>query len=548
MTRNQPTMNIPPNASPPGRVKGMALIIALILLTILTILGVASMSSVVMQERMAGNVNLQAIAFQAASAGITEALTYSDQDTWEGACDFGSTTSDEWQSDWFAEVVFPVAGLSDDTRVVFRHKVGCFLPNPIPEDWEELDSYPMELLVLSQGEVQRFSGGSVQEVLSRREVEVKVTPGAGTGDCLFTIGPIAPGGMDSNIGKGKNFIVQGEDPGGCPIQFAESGDHQEFIDNLSKGSSRVGNWRPTEPGITHAPLRSPWSEPLLLARAMNAIKIGIRAYNGWSVGYTSPPEDATLPATNPFAECAGSLWTGNQSSSPQAPVGASRPANQWVHYLAGGLNISGAAAGTPRGLYIIEGNVSIGGNRPYEADLVVLGGHFNANGLGHSESAGLIQLHNLATRYWDAPGNPNNTRRAQPTWCTDDSSCGTALASMEQNTYFNIDGGGTATLTAEQCDLIQTRWQNLNNCLSAMEGMVRNENFAGLGISEFDFHRQYNTGLSGISPSLDFPDFTDEPDTVRMDIPRCGGDAAGAPGILASWREYIDRTRWADDT
>jgi len=55
---------------------GVALIFALLLLLVLTVIGVATMSGVAMQERMASNANLQALAFKAASAGITESLEW----------------------------------------------------------------------------------------------------------------------------------------------------------------------------------------------------------------------------------------------------------------------------------------------------------------------------------------------------------------------------------------------------------------------------------------------------------------------------------------
>lgn len=527
----------------PRRERGMALVIALILLTILTILGVASMSSVVMQERMAGNVNLQALAFQAASGGITQALDFGEDSSWVDSsgntrtCEIGEDSDDEWQTDWYPDIVYRDGAddpdLPADIRVVFRHRLGCFLPNPIPVDWEDLDDYPMELLVLSQGEVQRFSGGAVQEVLSRREVEVKVSPGAGIGDCLFTVGPMAEGAFDGNIGKSSQFVVEGETPGGCPIQFASSGDAQEFRDILSgnAGSDRVGNWRPTPPGITHGGLRSPWNDPLLLARALNALKIGIRAWESWTDGYNV--SGVTLPLTNPFAACEGELRpVANSKAPPTAPI----------TYISGTLDLSGNDLA--QGLVIIENSFESSGNVTYRSDLVVLGGSFNGKGLGGADSKGLIQIHNLATRYWDSPGNPNENRRRQPAYCTNEATCGAALPVMQLNTYFNIAGGGNATITAEDCAMIQARWQRINNCLDTLEGMVRNDDYEGLGISEFDLHRLHNNSIRVLNPGLSIPDFSDEPDSVRIDLPRCGGDAEAEGSVLTSWREYIDRERW----
>jgi type IV pilus assembly protein PilX len=57
-------------ASPQRRERGSALIIALVFLLLMTILGVASMQSTVLQERMAGNQRDRNLAFQAAEAAL----------------------------------------------------------------------------------------------------------------------------------------------------------------------------------------------------------------------------------------------------------------------------------------------------------------------------------------------------------------------------------------------------------------------------------------------------------------------------------------------
>lgn len=56
--------------------RGAALLVALILLLILTLAGVSGMSSVGLQERMAGSLSLRAEYFEAAEAGLREAESY----------------------------------------------------------------------------------------------------------------------------------------------------------------------------------------------------------------------------------------------------------------------------------------------------------------------------------------------------------------------------------------------------------------------------------------------------------------------------------------
>ena len=63
--------------------RGAALIVALIMLVIMALLGVAAMQNTTMEERMAGNVRQQYRAFQAAEAGLRRA----EEEIEEGADD-----------------------------------------------------------------------------------------------------------------------------------------------------------------------------------------------------------------------------------------------------------------------------------------------------------------------------------------------------------------------------------------------------------------------------------------------------------------------------
>lgn len=55
--------------------RGVVLVTSLIILTIMTVIGLNAMRSVVLEERMAGNLKEQTRAFQAAEAGVQAALT-----------------------------------------------------------------------------------------------------------------------------------------------------------------------------------------------------------------------------------------------------------------------------------------------------------------------------------------------------------------------------------------------------------------------------------------------------------------------------------------
>jgi hypothetical protein len=282
------------------RQKGVSLVIALILLLVLTIIGIASMNTSLMQERMAGNVNLQTLAFEAASAGIVDALDFLDTSSWP-ECRRGD---EQWRTEFQAfQQLDGLVGsppLPPGIRVGYHLRAGCF-DDPIPEwdDWEE--GIPVQLLVLSRGVVCRgasCTGANLpdENVLAVREVEVRVSPvGGGDPACLLNIGPVAGGSKAIGVGKSKGHLVDGGE-GGCPIQFANSNDADRFSNALG---DRVAQYQPNPPGITSArpSSRGLWEDPQNLARLVNAIKVGVRAYSAWVAGGHGAP--------NPFAECAG---------------------------------------------------------------------------------------------------------------------------------------------------------------------------------------------------------------------------------------------------
>lgn len=69
MTRKDIPHGLPPRPKPKAQ-RGAALIVALILLLIMTILGLASMRSTIMEERMSASLYDRSLAFQAAEAAL----------------------------------------------------------------------------------------------------------------------------------------------------------------------------------------------------------------------------------------------------------------------------------------------------------------------------------------------------------------------------------------------------------------------------------------------------------------------------------------------
>lgn len=86
---NTQTTLLTPNAR---RQQGFVLVVALILLLILTVLGLAAAQSTSMQEQMAGNQRNHALAFEAAEAGLNAAKSGLLQNLWSNA-EFASNTN-----------------------------------------------------------------------------------------------------------------------------------------------------------------------------------------------------------------------------------------------------------------------------------------------------------------------------------------------------------------------------------------------------------------------------------------------------------------------
>lgn len=529
------------------RERGVALVIALVLLLVLTIIGVASMNSSLMQERMAGNVNLQTLAFEAASAGIVDSLDFLETGTWP-ACSAG----DSWPPTAFGPFReldgLPSAQpgpLPAGTRVGYQLRAGCF------EDSVGSDGVTnSQLLVLSRGVVCRGAGCTGADlananVLAVREVEVRVAPIGGDPECLLNIGPLAPGAIGAPS-SGAHLVDGG--PGGCPIRFAGGGDASDFSDALGGeppgGKSRVGQWLPRPPGITSASpgSRGIWEDGVSLARAVNAVKVGVRAFLAWETGGHVDP--------NPFAECAGHLHVGPAGFPGPIPFQPDR----FITYVAGNLDTAGMSKGTIRdSIVIVEGFLDISGTTPYQgADFIALGGEFNVSGWGKARNSGLIYLENLRDRGpFPSPRFAYSTNPPAPDGDG---------ASLQPSTQFNISGMGNARIEPDECDDLQDRWRQLNACIGTLTNLVSNQSIngcddgdGGLGPCESDFHYYIEEVMGftayrdraniGSIGGFDVPDL--EGSDVEFPIPGCGGAAGpGARNVIASWREYIDQARW----
>ncbi|MFU8832378.1 MAG: PilX N-terminal domain-containing pilus assembly protein [Wenzhouxiangella sp.] len=501
--------------------RGVALIFALLLLLVLTVLGVATMSSVAMQERMASNANLQALAFKAASAGITESLEWGlDSGSWPTDDDGQPLICLRGQGDWMGGWVpaegadgseLDIPGIPAGFRVEYRKRVGCFEA----PDWELLTGFtedpPQQLLVLSRGDVIRSADSTV---LATREIEVRLeNRGNFNGTCLIQTGPLSDN--DLRMPDSQAFGIDAR-PDGCPIKTANGDDAAEMLDQLRE--NQVGNYLPTDPGITSGELEGAWGNPHLLARVVNSMKIGMRASTSWI--------DQFGPDTNPFAACSGTLHDNHQDWKNANSCGATVAGG--LTYVAGDLEVAGNC--TVHGTIMVEGAYLSNGAPAYTGDLLFLGGLIDIRGFGNAESSGLIILQHLADNI-----DPQSVNVAyDPENVTNPRSS------------FIVHGGGNATIRPHECEVLQASWIDMNNCLDDLQGMVETAGDPDIvpeGGSLFD---AYAIEL-GLASNLDIPDLLreDEEHPARFPIPVCDPDGNNRRKAIASWREFIDQGRWA---
>jgi hypothetical protein len=522
-----------------SRSRGVALILSLLLLLVLTVIGVGTLSTVSMQERMASNANLQTLAFNAASAGVTETLEqWLDEDNWPAGktCDRGM--NEDWSTNWTAPTALVVPGIPAGFAVQYQTRLGCFEAN----NWElltgSLDPPPQQLLALSRGRVfQANSGVPVGDPIAEREVEVRLERrGGGLPECLMQFCPLNLGNL--TMGKSKIFSIDAGE-GGCPIGTSSPADAKAMRGQLRE--NQVGQYRPTNPGITSNPLRGSWGDPVQLARAVNGVKIGLRAHQQWAAlnpesnfGSAVYPDSANAAEflgysanSNPFQKCAGTLVQGDSGTCPSGGI----------TYIAGNLGVAGNCV--MQGMVIVEGSLTSSGTPAYTGNLLLLGGNIRVNGWGKAPNSGILVAQNLQSVV-----NAKSPRVAyEPVEDVGQGQC-----------TYDVAGGGTAAIRPLDCADLQKDWKDLNVCLRDLATMTDPDNevtWAG-GPTDMFAHLKAALAAKGLS-NLDTPDLRD-PDptdpsktewTIEFPVPECAGEPTGGRrNAIASWREFIDQGRW----
>lgn len=339
----------------PRRQRGLALVMSLLLLMVMTVAGIAAMSGVTLQERMASNTRVQAMAFEAASAGVSAALPFSrDIANWGG----NSTCQDDDR--WVGPRSAPV----EVGDAEFTLQVYCLAD----EDFADEAGFaaagievPPQLFVLSTGSVRDPSDPDGPR-LSQRQVEVRIGDTAqavaGRTDSAIRIQGAAQ--VIMSPANSNQFLVDGS---GGPAMSASTEANRDIMFNAVSGVDRLANY---PGGIEHTVYGAPWSTPSELAAFVNAIRARVQ-----------------LPS--------GGCGTVNYHSSSLSLSG--NQTFNGVTYVRGNFNMSGNPSGS--GILIVEGNINWVGTADFDGLVIGLGGRFTMGGGGGGRSRGSVFLTNL---------------------------------------------------------------------------------------------------------------------------------------------------------
>ncbi len=345
----------------PSEQRGAVLVLSILILLVLTLLGISSMSSSNMQERMAGNARLQAEAFEAASAGVANALDYvsSQFDLLAGdPSALGANIDDQCgalgHAGWIDASGDPVATayFSNDDSVLesgaaHRLRMYCLVD---PDGLQPRS----QLFVESNG--QKAIGG---EMVAQRSIEVRVglvedTTISGDGCTALCL----PGGDPGTLQfpTSNAFAVDGA--GGPAISAGTDALRDAIRDAIR--DNRIGNY---SGGIETTTIGSPWNSVALVEAFRQWIELG-----------------AALEST---------AYYGNQNISGNPEFGTTGAPQ--ITYFDGDVDFGGTPSGA--GIMVVNGNLESGGTPQFDGLLVVLGSYsITGGGTGGGPAGSVVIL------------------------------------------------------------------------------------------------------------------------------------------------------------
>lgn len=355
---------------------GVALVVGLLLLFILTVLGVSAYNNVHVQERSAGNMKFQSLAFEVASAGASSAIDFFEFYQANHAAtledqECGAAGHEGWSEPTPWLVTETIDGVELGQRLYcLADEYPCIAGDPGCEEGELLRPPRSQLFVLSRG---------LHPTGAERYVEVRLTTrqtggGAGDGCGALCFPGCEPGEMD--FPSSLIFSVDGD--GG----YAVTGGCEDMVDAIDDSirDSRIDNYIG---GVGVSPPGPPWNDPTEVE--------ALQAY---------------LKAEALAAEEAGTCQTlcyheGSYSESGEETYGDLD--DPQITYIEGDLYFGGMVSGA--GILVVDGDLTWYGTPEFQGLILVLGGTYyvegGAHGGNHAGSVVILNTH-------EPPTNPDN--------------------------------------------------------------------------------------------------------------------------------------------
>ena len=346
-----------------SRQTGFVLVVGLLLLLIITIIAIAAMSSGQMQERMAGNARTQALAFQAASTGASDAINLYIRKRATGEV---ARCRDQ---DWGPTEWWPTSNitLSTEDQALGAHlfqRMYCVtetLEAELPDG--TIEAYPSraQLFVLSRGQV--LTGPTV---VAQRDIEVRLVEGFP--DPLNGCSAICmPGCTDDHSFQFPNsgvFRVDGGDGPSittstlqCAAELRDHINDLDRIDNYGGDDAIVGAG-----GSPEDTLGWPWDEADQVASFADQLRIL-----------------AQDPTQMPGMDGAYIDATGGTYSPSGSPVLGTASEPQ-LTFIEGNATMSGNVSGN--GILVVTGELTWQGTPNWNGLILVLGGSYTVSGGG----------------------------------------------------------------------------------------------------------------------------------------------------------------------
>jgi len=390
---------------------GVVLVIGLLLLLIITIVAVASMSSTHMQERMAGNARTQVLAFEVASGGASDSLSFYEANVSQlTVCN----DPEEWEKDAFSTEDQPVLRTIGPHQVRLTQYLYCLQSEILDEDEGPVLTLP-QFFVLSRADVLAADGSTT---IARRAIETRIrTPGQPDCGALCFLGCDEDDQYD--FAMSNAYKVDGGDN---PAITVPAECREKLLDAID--DKRIANYSPD--GVTGfvGELPPPWTSPktvddfrktLLVRMGATAPPPGVDAADPEDTTFyidldsqsaldtiepneglnTEDPEQL-LKVENPKYLEYGTRFINPESGTFTQPGSATfgTAAKPQITYIAGDADMAGSVSGT--GILVVEGNLKWNGTPNFDGLILVLGGGFEVYGGGQGGNfAGSLMVVNI---------------------------------------------------------------------------------------------------------------------------------------------------------